>query len=84
MPDFNDFDDKGVYDRSQSLALDHATRNFVVEFAKENAHIAFNLNPNDVQELLSTVREPRRPVRWMCVTPFLFSICHLANGFTGQ
>jgi len=67
MLDFKDFDDKDVYNESQALALNNATRNFIVEFGKEQAHIKFNIDADDVQALLSTDHEPEKPVRWMYV-----------------
>jgi len=73
MLDFKDFDDEGVYNQSRALALNNATRNFVVEFGKEQAHIAFDLDVKDVQALLSTVHDPEKPVRWMYATELLLN-----------
>ena len=77
MLDFKNFDDENVYNQSQDHALNHATKNFVVEFGKEQAHIAFNIDVNDVQTMLSTAHEPEKPVRWMYVSqfPFTLTIC---------
>jgi len=68
MLDFKDFDDENVYNWSQTHALRDTTRNFVVEFGKEEAHIAFDIEIKDVQTLFSTQHEPTKPVRWMFVT----------------
>lgn len=62
---FADFDDKQVYDGSRLLALDPKTRNFVVEFGKDAAQIAFDLSSEDVEDLLTAKRVDERPVRWM-------------------
>jgi hypothetical protein len=62
---FADFDDKQTYNDSQSRALLERTRNFVVQFGKEEAQIAFDLDADDVQTLLDTPSPVERPVRWM-------------------
>ena len=62
---FNDFDDETVYRDSQLRALDESTQNFVVEFGKSNAQIAFNLETSDVQKLFESERDEAKPVRWM-------------------
>ena len=62
---FADFDHQTVYDQSQLRALDELTRNFVIEFGKEKAHIAFDLGVADVESLLKTERQDSTPVRWM-------------------
>lgn len=62
---FADFDDVAIYNGSHARALDEATRNFVVEFGKDEARVAFDLNVADVQTLFDTSREVPRPVRWM-------------------
>ena len=62
---FADFDDEQTYNDSQSRALLERTRNFVVQFGKEEAQIAFNLDADDVQTLLETPNPVERPVRWM-------------------
>ena len=64
---FEDFDDESVYTQSQRRALDETTRNFVVEFGKDRAHIAFNVGTGDVQRLYETERHEETPVRWMLV-----------------
>lgn len=66
---FADFDQQVVYEDSLDRARDENTRNFVVEFGKLEAQIAFNLNAIEVKRLLdepSTKAERERPpVRWM-------------------
>lgn len=62
---FEDFDDESVYRESQRRALDETTFNFVVEFGKDRAHIAFNLGTNDVQKLFEAERHEETPVRWI-------------------
>jgi hypothetical protein len=64
---FEDFDDEAVYRQSQVRALDETTRNFVVEFGKGSAHIAFNLGTGDVQKLFESERHEEKPIRWMLV-----------------
>ena len=68
MLNFTNFDDESVYNQSLELALNGATKNFVVEFGREQAHIAFNIDADDVQTLLSTAHEVEKPVRWMYVS----------------
>jgi hypothetical protein len=62
---FNDFDNETVYRESQVRALDESTHNFVVEFGKSNAQIAFNLGTGDVKKLFESERDEEKPVRWM-------------------
>jgi hypothetical protein len=73
---FEDFDEQFVYDASVARALDGKTHNFVVEFSKSEARIAFDLDSEGMNNLID--REPKRksspdqqsiadrfPVRWM-------------------
>ncbi|CCD52177.1 hypothetical protein ACHAPF_003417 [Botrytis cinerea] len=66
---FADFDQQVIYEDSLDRAGDENTRNFVVEFGKLEARIAFDLNANHVKRLLdepSTQAErDRPPVRWI-------------------
>lgn len=62
---FEDFDDQQIYEASKLRALQPNTRNFVVEFGKDDAQIAFDLLPDDVERLLKAERAVERPVRWM-------------------
>jgi hypothetical protein len=62
---FADFDDETVYNQSQLRALDASTRNFVVEFGQSSAHIAFDLGAGDVQKVIESERQEKKPVRWM-------------------
>lgn len=62
---FADFDDKAVYEESKKHVLHPNTTNFVVEFGKEEAQIAYNVTADNVSELLTSERVPGRPVRWM-------------------
>ena len=62
---FADFDDAAIYKGSQARALNEATHNFVVEFGKDEAQVAFDLDVADIQNVLDTPREGPRPVRWM-------------------
>jgi len=65
VKDFENFDEGGVYTRSRARALNESTRNFVVEFGKDKAHIAFDLDVTDVEALLEAETKPETPVRWM-------------------
>lgn len=66
---FEDFDKKDTYERSLERARNEKTRNFVVEFGKLEAQIAFDLNTDQVEELLdqptTEAERARPPVRWM-------------------
>lgn len=62
---FRNFDDKTIFDESQNRALTDSTRNFVVEFGKDEANIAFDLDVKDVKALLNANSPQERPVRWM-------------------
>ncbi|KAI9644656.1 hypothetical protein NHQ30_006680 [Ciborinia camelliae] len=66
---FADFDKQVTYEASLEIARNESTRNFVVEFGKLEARIAFDLNACQVAELLnepSTEAERERPpVRWI-------------------
>lgn len=67
---FQNYDRPSEYADSQRLALDPASRNFVVEFGKNEAQIAFNLDVDKLKHLLKTKRSPARPVRWMYASFF--------------
>lgn len=62
---FADLDDEQVYDDSHIRALERTTRNFVVEFGKDAAEIAFDLQADDIENLLKAERAQERPIRWM-------------------
>jgi hypothetical protein len=63
--EFEDFDNKFVYLESLKWARDQKARNFVVQFGKADAQIAFELNPEQFKHLLEEPVSPERPVRWM-------------------
>lgn len=73
---FRDFDDETVYQQSLDRALNDAARNFVVEFGKSKAHIAFDLGVEDAKALLSTERKSEIPVRWMYVICTFFTLIY--------
>jgi hypothetical protein len=73
---FENFDEQFVYDASVARALDAKTLNFVVEFSKSEARIAFDLDSEGMNNIID--RNPKRksshdadsiadrfPVRWM-------------------
>jgi hypothetical protein len=62
---FANFDDEAVYNESKRHVLDPNTTNFVVEFGKEEAQIAYKVKADHISELLTAERAPGRPVRWM-------------------
>lgn len=62
---FADYDDDKVFAKSEKRALDEETRNFVVEFGKDKAEIAFDLGDIEINSLLDSPRVPGLPVRWM-------------------
>lgn len=62
---FQDYDNISVYQLSQTTAKEQGTQNFVVEFGREQAQIAFDVKREHVQSLLSTPASAERPVRWM-------------------
>lgn len=62
---FADFDTEVVYYDSQERALSQQTQNFVVEFGKDNAHIAFDYNAEGIKALVESSAPVERPVRWM-------------------
>ena len=65
---FEDFDNVDVYNRSKARALRESTRNFVVEFGKDEAQIAFDMSADHIRAMLDVPRETERPpVRWMYV-----------------
>jgi hypothetical protein len=63
--DFVDLDDLDVYDGISAKVCNVATRNFVVEFGKDDAKIAYDLSPAFFGEVLKKERPLDRPVRWM-------------------
>ncbi|KUJ20548.1 uncharacterized protein LY89DRAFT_579513 [Mollisia scopiformis] len=62
---FENYDDAGVYQRSTNRGLLQETRNFVVEFGRSQAQIAFDVEAEHVQSLLDTPAPAERPVRWI-------------------
>jgi hypothetical protein len=64
---FADYDVKEVYDQSCAFAEELSTSNFVVEFGKEGeeAQIAFDLDIDQFQRLISGPRPEKRRIRWM-------------------
>jgi len=63
--EFLDYDDGAFYTRSQEAAHDQKTRNFMVEFGKKQAQIAFDVTLEKVQQVLERPVSQQRPVRWM-------------------
>lgn len=68
---FANFDVLATYDESLARVLDQTTRNFVVEFGRREARIAFNLGADDVKAWLASASPAQRPVRWMYAVPSL-------------
>lgn len=65
---FADYDLSDVYHQSREYARDPSTSNFVVEFGRADAQIAFDLDIDQFRHLLSpTTRPENRPIRWMYV-----------------
>ncbi|KAG9235638.1 hypothetical protein BJ875DRAFT_458578 [Amylocarpus encephaloides] len=64
-PLFQDYDDDKVFHDAQERARDEASRNFVIEFGKDEAQIAFDLGEQDFNSLLNTPRTPTLPIRWI-------------------
>ncbi|RDL41990.1 uncharacterized protein BP5553_01969 [Venustampulla echinocandica] len=62
---FADFDDEKVYSTSRKYALDGSTKNFVVDFGKDSAQVAFDLQKIDFEILLKAERPKQRPIRWI-------------------
>ncbi len=65
---FNDYDDEEVFHSVQRDALNRNSRNFVLEFGRDEAQIAFDLEPLAFKGLLdeqTRQRELQYPVRWM-------------------
>jgi hypothetical protein len=64
---WKNLDDEVVYEQSLERVLKESTLNFVVEFGKEEAKIAFDLSMEKTKGLLASDLPNERPVRWMCV-----------------
>ena len=62
---FQDFDDPQNYESLRKSATAEKTRNFVVQFGAEQAQIAIDLNPEQLQQFLMTRKDPNMPIRWM-------------------
>lgn len=63
--DFRDLDDELVFDEAQHLATAIACKNFVVEFGADRARIAYDLNRDQFEALLTYPRDEQYPIRWM-------------------
>jgi hypothetical protein len=66
-PTFEDFDNEAVYKATQREASSQSCGNFVVEFGKQRAQVARDLEPEHFQWLLDDTNRNREdyPVRWM-------------------
>ncbi len=64
---FADFDNEQIFKQSEELALNELTLNFVVEFGRGEAQIAFDLQTDDIKKLLDERAPAKRPIKWMCV-----------------
>lgn len=62
---FGDLDNERVYHDCLRRAKDVSTLNFVADFGKEDAQVAFDVDAGGFEALLSSARAPGRPVRWM-------------------
>ncbi|RFU36044.1 hypothetical protein B7463_g357, partial [Scytalidium lignicola] len=62
---FRNYDDDLVYQESKARALKSTTHNFVVEFGKKEAQIAFDLDRPQIEHIFEAERSPARPGRWM-------------------
>jgi hypothetical protein len=62
---FADYDVEEVYEESRAFAKDPSTSNFVVEFGREQAQIAFDLDISQFQTLISKPTPEERQLRWM-------------------
>jgi len=64
--EFQDFDDESVYHAAMHRAQSRSTKNFVVEFGREEARIAFDIDAGGARTLLEDSAQPaERPIRWM-------------------
>lgn len=67
-----DFDEPEIYSDSRKKLFARNTRNFVVQFGRDESKISFNLNKAAFGKLLNNDNPPRvpdrRPVRWMQVS----------------
>ncbi|CAG8960332.1 hypothetical protein HYFRA_00012406 [Hymenoscyphus fraxineus] len=62
---FENYDDPDIYAECQKKVLDIASQNFVIEFGRDEAQIAFNLEEDDFNKLLTDPRPQQRPIRWI-------------------
>ena len=63
--DFLDLDKSDVYAAISAKVCNVATKNFVVEFGKDDAKILYDLAPECSGEVLKKERAVKRPIRWM-------------------
>ncbi|KAI1214058.1 uncharacterized protein F4807DRAFT_406495 [Annulohypoxylon truncatum] len=64
---FEDFDQDDVFRKAELHVRNEESRNFVVEFSRKHARIAFDLNDNEMKELLDQNPGDQRdyPIRWI-------------------
>lgn len=62
---FHNYDKQEIYDECKLKAIDISTKNFVIDFGKEEAKIAFDLEEKDFDKILTESRPEQRPIRWM-------------------
>ncbi|KAI0012931.1 hypothetical protein F4779DRAFT_614091 [Xylariaceae sp. FL0662B] len=62
---FEDFDLKEVFEKAEPHVANRNSRNFVVEFGPARAHIAFNLNASQFEQLLNEDGNRDYPIRWI-------------------
>jgi len=62
---FVDLDDLEVYEGIATKVCNVTTKNFVVDFGKDDAKIAYDLSTQSFDEALKEERLAERPIRWM-------------------
>ncbi|KAI0882717.1 uncharacterized protein GGS22DRAFT_168565 [Annulohypoxylon maeteangense] len=66
---FEDFDQYEVFQKAEKHVRDEESKNFVVEFGLKRARIAFDVNDDEMNQLLNQAPDDHRdyPIRWINV-----------------
>lgn len=62
---FRNLDDPIVLQESMEALSAPTSRNFIIEFGDSHAHVAFDLNPSFIQDLLKSDRPDALSTRWI-------------------
>lgn len=77
--DFEDFDQDEAFHKAEFHVRSKESKNFIVEFGLKRARIAFDVNHDEMNELLDHNPDEHvdYPIRWMYVARYKYRVCCL-------